>query len=269
MRLEVALLGLLLFVALAVSWSRPRRSAPIRIACLTLLVMAWLFVATLAWGAGHPAIREFSFGGSAGLELGFAFCGVAALGCAIRCAVTGQNTPACAAGAVSAIAFVGWSVFVAYSPATAIVLLIAGLAICLIPVNSQGGLIQLPYPLNLGPTTPEIQDVSSARPARLSVLAQIIVTVVDGTWFLYAVLVLFIPNAENTPGCGCWADNDSSSLYWVQILLMLIGGPALFAAAATFGRRHRPLTGLFAGAGAAALATWVLIIIPTTHVANQ
>jgi hypothetical protein len=43
-----------------------------------VMVIVWLFVATLAWGAGHPTLRWVSATSVAGydLELGLAFFGV-------------------------------------------------------------------------------------------------------------------------------------------------------------------------------------------------
>jgi hypothetical protein len=99
------------------------------------MVIVWLFVATLAWGAGHPTLRWVSATSVAGydLELGLAFFGVIALGAAIRCVAIGRDAAARAALAVALLTFGCWTAVVAYALTTVLLILLIGLAVWGIP----------------------------------------------------------------------------------------------------------------------------------------
>lgn len=109
----------------------PRRSPrPLALAVMTVIVLGWLFGATLIWGTGGPSKLRW------GLELnawqgaallGVAAVGVFAVGAALRCFAHQNRRAGWALTTVFGLGFTAWSAAVRYSVPVAILILATGI----------------------------------------------------------------------------------------------------------------------------------------------
>jgi hypothetical protein len=131
-RLAVAVACLIAFALVtATRWDRPVPALPV--AVLALIVVGWLFGATLVWGTGY--VTKLRWAASWGYDghawqwsalLAVAVAGVLSLGLALRSFAHRQRDRARIFAAATGAAFLAWSVFVQYSVVLAVAVLAAG-----------------------------------------------------------------------------------------------------------------------------------------------
>ena len=247
-RLTIAAAGLVRFIAVATT-RRRRALPPGAVLLLGLIVVGWLFAATLVWGTGYASKVRWSAAwthdGNAWqwtALLAVSLAGVASLALSLRSLADARQCRGWVFAAVAGALFAAWSAVVRYPAALAVLVAAAGFGALLVagtrerPASSRGR--------------------ARALRQRLTVPVVLVASVIGFVW-TFSALAWAVVGREGQPPCGCWADQWGNWQYQTQFFVALGGALSLVGTAVWYvTARHRLLL-ISSSAAAAAVAGWI------------